>query len=114
MVALHKELHVDMHVDMVGTALLAFEAPVYGIHPAKHASHRGCVAAKHVHAGLIGMGAIGAIPAIPHPEDVTQHQQHEGLEAFRTCQRVPGKQCFALIVRQQLLAGRRANAGDHM
>ena len=109
MVALHKELHVDM----VGTALLAFEAPVNGIHPAKYASHRGCVAAKRIHAGPVGEGAIGAIPTVSHAEDVPQHQQHKGLEAFRARQRVPGKQCFALIVRQQLLAGGRANAGDN-
>ena len=96
MVALHKELQVDM----VGTALLAFEAPVYGIHPAKHASHRGCDAAKRIHTGPVGLGAIGAIPAVSHAEDVPQHEQHNGLKAFRARQRVPCKQCFALVVRQ--------------
>ena len=68
--------------------------------PTKDPAPGGSAAAKRIHAGPVRLGAIGTIPAVSHAEDVPQHQQHEGLEAFRARQRVPGKQCFALVVRQ--------------
>ena len=97
-------LHEGLQMDVLGAALLTFERAVDSIHAAKDAPHGGSIAAKGIHAGIVGLRAVGAIAAVAHAKEVPQREQYQCLKAFCASQGVPGKQCFPLIIGQQLLA----------
>ena len=69
-------LHEGLQVDVVGPALLTFQGTVDGIHAAEDTSHGGCTTAKSIHAGAVGLRAVGTIPTETHAKEVAQRQQH--------------------------------------